>query len=626
MSEECLICGSPLEYLDRDESMECAVCHKKEGSKTRCVNGHYVCNACHTQGMDAVIGLCLGEQSKNPIAILERMMALPFCHMHGPEHHVLVGAALLTAYRNAGGELDLPAALQEMYSRGKDVPGGACGFWGACGAGISAGIFASIVSKATPLAEESFGLAHRMTSRALESIGRVGGPRCCKRDSYFSILTAIDFAAENWGVVMERPEIVCQHAAQNNQCIGKRCPFSAARHGKGAAVETEKLYYADPFLKAFTAQVLSCEEAKDGWMVVLDATAFYPEGGGQPADHGTLNGIAVTDVRERDGVIRHLCAAPLPAGEMAEGRIDFDRRFDFMQQHSGEHIVSGILCGRHHCDNVGFHIGRDLVTIDFNAVLSEEDVREVERMANRYIWEDHALEVSYPSPDQLAQLEYRSKKELSGQVRIVAWPGADCCACCGTHVQRSGQVGMVKLLSCQKFRDGVRIEMAAGGRALGQFTTLCGQNTQISQLLSAKAEATAAAVERLQREAYELRGRIAALEEGDFARKAAQYAGAGDVLLIEGAMSSESVRKLCGAVQESCGGRCVVFAGEDGRYQYAASHPEGDLRPLAKALNGALDGRGGGKPAFVQGSVQASAEAIRAFWDSQCSEGHSRGE
>ena len=182
-----------------------------------------------------VIGLCLGETSKDPIAILERMMAQPFCHMHGPEHHVMVGAALLTAYKNAGGELDLPAALQEMYSRGKDVPGGACGFWGACGAGISAGIFASIVSKATPLAAESFGLAHQMTSRALESIGMVGGPRCCKRDSYLSILAAIDFTAAHFNIQMEKPEIVCRHAAQNNQCIGSRCPFAAVNHEKQAS-------------------------------------------------------------------------------------------------------------------------------------------------------------------------------------------------------------------------------------------------------------------------------------------------------------------------------------------------------------------------------------------------------
>lgn len=228
MSEECLICGVPLTYLDRDEPMECTVCHKKEDSKTRCVNGHYVCSVCHTQGMDVVIGLCLRETSKDPIAILERMMAQPFCHMHGPEHHVLVGSALLTAYHNAGGSIDLPAALAEMVSRGKSVPGGACGFWGACGAGISTGIFVSILSNSTPLSEEPFGLSNQMTAKALEQIGTIGGPRCCKRDSLLSVLAAVAFVREQFGIEMEVPDVVCEYGAQNNQCIGIRCPFSKA--------------------------------------------------------------------------------------------------------------------------------------------------------------------------------------------------------------------------------------------------------------------------------------------------------------------------------------------------------------------------------------------------------------
>lgn len=177
-TEECLICGAPLEYLTQDETMECAVCHKQEASKTRCVNGHYVCSDCHTQGMDRIFGLCLSETSDDPVAILRRMMDLPFCHMHGPEHHVMVGAALLTAYKNAGGVLDLEQALREMYSRGKAVPGGACGFWGACGAGISAGQFLAIATESTPLAREPWGLSNQMTARALDNIGKVGGPRC----------------------------------------------------------------------------------------------------------------------------------------------------------------------------------------------------------------------------------------------------------------------------------------------------------------------------------------------------------------------------------------------------------------------------------------------------------------
>ena len=223
--EECLICQERLEYLPEDVMMECAICRKRELSKTRCVRGHYVCSDCHTQGMDSIFGLCLGETSQNPLHILEKMMAMPFCHMHGPEHHVMVGAALLTAYKNAGGALDLAAALPEMYRRGKAVPGGACGFWGACGAGVSAGQFLSIATGATPLASESWGLSNRMTARALESIGSIGGPRCCKRDSYLAVLTAIDFAAEHLNVNMEKTLPVCTRSGQNNQCIGMRCPF-----------------------------------------------------------------------------------------------------------------------------------------------------------------------------------------------------------------------------------------------------------------------------------------------------------------------------------------------------------------------------------------------------------------
>ena len=193
MKEECLICQAPLEYLEQDISMECAICRKRENSKTRCVNGHYICNECHTQGMDSIIGLCLAETSKNPIEIIDRIMDQPFCHMHGPEHHVFVGSALLTAFKNAGGNIDLHPALLEMMSRGRSVPGGACGFWGACGAGISAGMFLSIISRSTPLTAAPLGDANQMTAAALGQIGAIGGPRCCKRNSYLSILAAIDF-------------------------------------------------------------------------------------------------------------------------------------------------------------------------------------------------------------------------------------------------------------------------------------------------------------------------------------------------------------------------------------------------------------------------------------------------
>lgn len=225
MNEECLICKAPLEYLDADEWMECELCHKKQSSKTRCTRGHFVCDECHTSGMDEILSICLSNTSINPIEILEQMMSMPACHMHGPEHHTMVGSALLTAYKNAGGDIDLKTALCEMQKRGKQVPGGACGFWGACGAGISTGMYLSIVLKATPLAGTVWGLSNQMTGKALEAIGKNGGPRCCKRDSYLAVVEAVKFTEEHLGIQMEIGEIHCSRAHLNNQCIKEKCPF-----------------------------------------------------------------------------------------------------------------------------------------------------------------------------------------------------------------------------------------------------------------------------------------------------------------------------------------------------------------------------------------------------------------
>ena len=377
---------------------------------------------------------------------------------------------------------------------------------------------------------------------------------------------------------------------------------------------TEKLYYADSFMKTFTAAVLSCQESKTGYAVTLSRTAFYPEGGGQPFDTGTLVDARVTDVREKDGVIVHTCDKPFPVGETVTGSISWDRRFDHMQQHSGEHITSGVICARYHCDNVGFHLGKELVTIDFNADIPAGDLPSIEAAVNRYIWEDHPIDIRFLSGVALEQAEYRSKKFIPGEVRLVAFPGADCCACCGTHVRTSGQVGLVKLLSCQKFREGVRIEMVCGRRALDYCSAVLEQNHKVSQLLSAKVMDTAAAVERMQKELYTLRGRIASLEEAAFQQKAEALSGKGDVLLLEEDMSPESLRKLCGAVGAVCGGRCAVFAGTDGGWKYAVGGGTEDLRPLAKALNAALQGRGGGKPDFIQGSAACTREDIEAFF------------
>lgn len=225
MPEACLICKEKLEYLQADIQMECAICHKQEPSKTRCIQGHYVCNECHTAGLDSILFLCCSSKSDNPVAILEEMMSMPFCHMHGPEHHVMVGAALLTAYRNAGGALDLPQALSEMFSRGKAVPGGVCGFWGACGAGLSTGMYMAIITQSNPLAVKAWGLSNQMTAQALGRIGMVGGPRCCKRDSYLAIIEAVSFTKQHLGIQLKLEKIICSRSAQNEQCIRARCPF-----------------------------------------------------------------------------------------------------------------------------------------------------------------------------------------------------------------------------------------------------------------------------------------------------------------------------------------------------------------------------------------------------------------
>lgn len=382
-------------------------------------------------------------------------------------------------------------------------------------------------------------------------------------------------------------------------------------------MSTEKLYYNDPYMKSFTAQVRSCTPAKDAYAVTLDRTAFYPEGGGQPCDLGVLGGAEVLAVHERCGEVEHLLAQPLEVGKTVCGEIDWTRRFDLMQQHSGEHIVSGMICGSFGCDNVGFHIGADCVTIDFNCEMNDAQLREIEQRANAYIWENHALEILWPTAEELAALEYRSKKELQGDVRIASFPGADICACCGTHVLHSAEVGMVKLLSRRKFREGVRIEMVCGGRALRRFDALEAQNGEISNLLSAKPLETAAAVRRLSEETAALQYRLTGLEMESFARIAAQLQGAGDLLLFQDGLSADGVRKLALAVMENCGGICAVFSGEGDSYKYALGRKDGEVRAAVQALNTALRGRGGGKNGFAQGSVQASREEIEAYFAAQ---------
>ena len=379
-------------------------------------------------------------------------------------------------------------------------------------------------------------------------------------------------------------------------------------------METRKLYYEDVNCHSFTAKVISCEEVKGGFAIVLDQTAFYPEGGGQPTDIGTLGGVNVLEVHEKDGVITHKCDKALTAGAEVQGEIDWERRFDHMQQHSGEHIVSGMLCSAYHCDNVGFHMGADSVIIDYNADIPWEGVLAVERRANQYIWENHPFVVQWPTEEELKTLDYRSKKELHGAVRITSFPGADTCACCGTHVPLSGQVGLVKFTNWQKFKDGVRLELLCGKRALDYLSACWEQGKTVGQALSVKPEGICPAVERLQNELLAVKARADKLETESFANIAAKYAGAGDVVIVCEPLQGDGARRLCDAVAAKCGGTCAVFAGTEGEYQYAIITQE-DVGPLVKNMNVVLNGRGGGRDGFAQGKVTCSEEEIRKFFE-----------
>ena len=379
-------------------------------------------------------------------------------------------------------------------------------------------------------------------------------------------------------------------------------------------LETIRLYYDDPYMKEFEAVVLNCIPDGKRYRIKLNCTAFYPEGGGQPCDLGRLGSEPVLDVQEENGIIYHTVAHSLMVTAPVVGRIDWARRFDHMQQHSGEHIVSGMLCEAYHCDNVGFHMGADVVTIDYNAEIPWEGVLEIERRANRYIQENHVPRIWWPSQENLEALSYRSKRALEGPVRITRFPGADTCACCGTHVGSSAEIGLVKFIGWQKFRGGVRLELLCGQRAVDYLTMNWQQNSAIGRELSVKPDATHAAVTRLKEELSAVKQRCDALETEHFASLAAQYDGAGNVLLVQPPMESDAARRLCDMTAARCGGRCAVFAGQDGAYKYAVIHPGADIRELIKTMNAALNGRGGGRDGFAQGSAACTEAEIRSFF------------
>ena len=379
-------------------------------------------------------------------------------------------------------------------------------------------------------------------------------------------------------------------------------------------METLKLYYENCHRREFISTVTTCREEKEGFWVTLNATAFYPEGGGQDCDTGTLGVARVLAVREEEGIVYHLCDSPLAVGTIVEGRVEWEKRFDLMQQHTGEHIVSGIIHKMFGSHNVGFHMGSNVVTIDFDTPIPQETLAEIERQANEAVFLNLPVQCYYPSQEELPQVQYRTKKALPWPVRIVEFDGADVCACCGTHVQYTGQIGLVKFVSCIKFKEGVRIEMASGERALKLFQNIFEQNRQVSQTFSAKILETGAAARKFNDMLNQERFRATGLQRKVFGVIADSYAGKEVALHFEEGLNPGQVRELADAIAEKAA-TAVVYSGTDEQgYSLCLISKTVDTRTLGKAVNTQLNGRGGGKPGAFQGSVQATRAAIQEFF------------
>lgn len=430
---------------------------------------------------------------------------------------------------------------------------------------------------------------------------------------------------------------------------------------------TEKLFYEDSHIRTFTAVVLECGPVGDGapeasaktadarkgerdpessaktadaregerdpeasgrtgeipegkrYQIVLDRTAFFPEGGGQYADTGQLQAdsevVRVLDVQEHDGKIFHITDRPVPAGSTVSGQIDWAERFMKMQQHTGEHIVSGLVHARFGYDNVGFHLGSTDCTMDFNGEITREELHEIELRANEAAAANLEIQVSYPSGEELAGLEYRSKIEIEGQVRIVTIPGFDVCACCAPHVKKTGEIGVIKLTNVQRYKGGVRVTMLCGSRALADYDRKSASVSQISASLCAKEDEVAEAVEHLKEECARLKARLAEQQKEMLRLKARESDGEeGAVCLFESGLEGEGPRLLMNLVMERGHELCAVFCGNDVEgYRYVIGSVSLDLRKLVKELNAAFSGRGGGKPEMVQGSLKGTESELRAW-------------
>lgn len=376
---------------------------------------------------------------------------------------------------------------------------------------------------------------------------------------------------------------------------------------------TKKLYDFDVYAKEFDAQVLSCEKAEDVYHVILDQTLFFPEEGGQSPDFGTINGMEVVDVQIKKDVITHTLLAPLKEGETVHGKIDWKHRFYNMQQHSGEHIFSGFVHKRFGYDNVGFHLSDNIVTMDFNGVLTAEEAAEIEYAVNEVIAANLPVEVSYPSKEELAVLEYRSKIEIEGQVRIVTIPGVDVCACCAPHVKRTGEIGMLKIMTLQNYKGGVRISILCGFRALLAYREKIDVINAISATLSSNQEKLPELVEKLKGANQELKYQLAEAKQKLMTAKIAEIpADLENVLLFETGLETPVVRNAVNELTAVHTGICGVFVGTDEEgYQFILGSSTRDCREIAALLREKLNARGGGSIQMIQGSVSATEAEIK---------------
>ncbi len=374
----------------------------------------------------------------------------------------------------------------------------------------------------------------------------------------------------------------------------------------------KKLYYETPYVKTFMCTVISCVQGKQGYETILSQTGFYPEGGGQPSDTGTLGGIRVLDVQEKDGQIIHFLEQPIEIGSIAEGMIDWDRRFDYMQQHTGEHILSGLIHERFGYNNVGFHMGAEEVTIDFDGPMTMEEAEELELLANQVVFDNRPVKVLYPNEEELKTIPYRSKKELTGQVRIVEIPGADICACCGTHVERTGEVGLIKVTGIMNYKGGVRMTMVCGRQALVNFRDKQRQVLKISNLLSAKVKEVAQAVEKQKEELQAKSYQNVSLYRQLFDAWTEGYEDSDKPVLVwkEG-LAPAQLRELANLFCQKKKCSIILACSEkDGGFSYALASTGADVRALSKALNSRLTGRGGGSALMVQGTFSSTKEEI----------------